>query len=164
MIWRRFFKGFDLCFARTHAEHWVVFTSFFNFLTQTINLRGTERWLRIMFELAHKDHPIIHTSPEELLREMFLSWKEEHRFFFNYPSLRKGDKKLSIRHRGALSGCGERSQWKFCLQVSTLYICACFQRHTLLHLAKVNFTTIYFLSFLFFISCSSSCSLMHLSM
>jgi len=26
-----------------------------------------------MFELAHKDHLIIHTSPEELLREMFLS-------------------------------------------------------------------------------------------
>lgn len=123
VIWRRFFKGFDLCFARTHAEHWVVFTSFFNFLTQTINLLGTEHWLRIMFELTHKDHPIIHTSPEELLREMFLSWKEEHRFFFNYPSLRKGDKKLSIRHRGALSGCGERSQWKFCLQERTFLCC-----------------------------------------
>ena len=119
MIWRRFFKGFNLCFARTHAEHRVVFTSFFNFLTQTINLLGTELWLRIMFELGHKDHPIIHTSPEELLREMFLSWKEEHRFFLNYPSLRKGDKKLSIRHRGALSGCGERSQWKLCLQERT---------------------------------------------
>lgn len=116
VIWRRFFKGLEWCFGRTHAEQWAVFTSFFSFLTQTINLLGTERWLRIMFELGHKGHPIIHTSPEELLREMFLSWKEEHCFFFNYPSLRKGDKKLSIRHKGALSGCGERFQWKFCLQ------------------------------------------------